>query len=195
MERNVNSISFFSLAADLWMFLGAYWLVSMLQRKEAKKKESLAERLKHFLPVLLALGLLFWQKAGFGWLGARFVPQSSVIAAIGLVLTAAGVGLAIWARWHLGKNWSGSVTIHSEHELIRTGPYKTMRHPIYTGILLAMAGTAVVLGEVRGVIAFGLTFFTFWWKARKEEAWLAQEFGAGFEAHTKHTGMFLPRML
>jgi protein-S-isoprenylcysteine O-methyltransferase Ste14 len=109
-------------------------------------------------------------------------------------LTTAGVAFAIWARWHLGANWSAIVSIREQHELIRTGPYRRVRHPIYTGMLLAMAGTALVLGELRGLLAFAITLFAFYWKARKEEAWLTREFGESFEAHTKQTGMFLPKI-
>jgi protein-S-isoprenylcysteine O-methyltransferase Ste14 len=68
-----------------------------------------------------------------------------------------------------------------------------MRHPIYSGILLGMAGTVLVVGEVRGLIGFALMAAALFVKARKEEIWLNREFGASFEAHTQHTGMFLPR--
>ena len=74
------------------------------------------------------------------------------------------------------------------------GPYRTMRHPIYTGMLLGLLGTALVVGEVRGLLALVILGLSFYLRARKEEAFLTREFGAGFEAHAKHTGMFLPRV-
>jgi protein-S-isoprenylcysteine O-methyltransferase Ste14 len=111
-----------------------------------------------------------------------------------VVLTAAGVALAMWARLVLGENWSAAVSIRKDHELIRMGPYRTMRHPIYTGMLLGLLGTALVVGEVRGLLALVIVGLGFYLKARKEEAFLAREFGAGFEAHAKRTGMFLPRV-
>jgi protein-S-isoprenylcysteine O-methyltransferase Ste14 len=79
--------------------------------------------------------------------------------------------------------------------LIGTGPYRWIRHPIYTGILLGLAGTALVVGEVRGLVGLAVAAAAFYRKARKEETWLNQEFGASFEAHAKQTGMFLPRFL
>jgi protein-S-isoprenylcysteine O-methyltransferase Ste14 len=78
--------------------------------------------------------------------------------------------------------------------LIRTGPYRTIRHPIYTGILLALLGTAVAVGEVRGLLALAIAWLSFYIKARREESFLTQEFGPGFAEHRRHTGMFLPHL-
>jgi protein-S-isoprenylcysteine O-methyltransferase Ste14 len=139
--------------------------------------------------------LLFDSRTHFGWLGTRFVPDPWSLVVVGVTLTAAGVALAIWARWRLGANWSSAVTIREQHELIGTGPYRWIRHPIYTGILLGLAGTALVVGEVRGLVGLAVAAAAFYRKARKEETWLNQEFGASFEAHAKQTGMFLPRFL
>lgn len=189
----MNTATLFPIATCLWLVFFLYWAISALRSKAAKKTESGAERLKRMIPLAVAYLLLFYNATHLGWLGKRFVTDSSAAAVIGLSLTAAGVAFAIWARWHLGANWSAIVSIREQHELIRSGPYRRVRHPIYTGMLLAMAGTALVLGEVRGLLAFAITLFAFYWKARKEEAWLTREFGERFKDHTKHTGMFLPR--
>jgi len=132
--------------------------------------------------------------AHYGWLGARFVPANDAAAWVGVALTAAGVGIAFWARWHLGANWSGVVTLKEGHELIRSGPYRNIRHPIYTGILVAFLGTAVALGEVRGLLAVTIAWLSFYTKARREESFLTQEFGDRFTEHRRHAGMFLPRL-
>src|SRR5258708_7252727 len=94
-------------------------------------------------------------------------------------------------RYNLGA--MPRISLRADHELIDTGPYRTIRHPIYTGMLLAFAGTAVALGEVRGLIAFGIVLTAFYFKARKEESYLTQEFGLRFAERVQHTGMFLPR--
>ena len=99
----------------------------------------------------------------------------------------------MWARLVLGENWSAAVSIRKNQELIRVGPYCIMRHPIHTGMLLGLLGTAVVVGEVRSLLALVILGLGFYLKARKEEVFLLREFGGGFEAHAKHTGMFLPR--
>jgi protein-S-isoprenylcysteine O-methyltransferase Ste14 len=190
----MNTATLFPIAKCLWMVFFLYWAISALSSKVAKKTESGAERVQRMLPLAVAYLLLFYRGTSLGWLGKRFVPDSSAAAVIGLSLTAAGVAFAIWARWHLGANWSAIVSIREQHELIRSGPYRRVRHPIYTGMLLAMAGTALVLGEVRGLLAFAITLLAFYWKARKEEAWLTSEFGEDFNVHAHQTGMFLPKM-
>jgi len=176
----------------LWVLFGLYWIVSALKLKQTKKRESWSQRFRYVLPLVAAF-YLFKPRAHYGWLGARFIPASDAAGWIGVVLAAAGVAIAIWARWHLGANWSGVVTLKEGHELIRSGPYRTMRHPIYTGILLALLGSAVTLGEVRGLLAVAIAWLSFYTKARREESFLTQEFGDRFAEHTKHTGMFLPR--
>jgi protein-S-isoprenylcysteine O-methyltransferase Ste14 len=177
----------------LWILFGLYWIVSAFKLKKTKKRESWSQRFRYVLPLVVAFYLLSQPGAHYGWLGARVVPASDAAAWIGVVLTAAGVAIAFWARWHLGANWSGVVTLKEGHELIRTGPYRTIRHPIYTGILLALLGPAVAVGEVRGLLALAIAWLSFYIKARREESFLTQEFGPGFAEHTKHTGMFLPR--
>ena len=190
----MNTGTLLPVAISIWLVFFAYWAISALSSKRAKKAEFVTERLKRMVPLAAAYVLLFYQAAKLGWLDKRFIKDSAAAAIVGVTLTAAGVAFAIWARWHLGTNWSAIVSIREEHELIRTGPYRRVRHPIYTGMLLAMAGTALVLGEVRGLLAFAITLAAFYSKARKEESWLIREFGEKFEAHIRQTGMFLPKI-
>ena len=177
----------------LWILFGLYWLVSAIKRKKTKLRETLLERFGYVLPLWVAFFLLARPEAHYGWLGVRFVPSGATSEWIGVLLTAAGVAMAFWARYHLGANWSGNVTLKEGHELIRTGPYRTIRHPIYTGILVALLGTAISAGEVRALLAVAIAWLSFYIKARREESFLTQEFGPGFAEHRQHTGMFLPR--
>ena len=186
----------FGIVTDLWMLLCLYWLISALQRKAAVKRESWLQRLWHLIPMSVAVYLLFHAESNRGWLDKRFVSPVLSTEVVGVTIVALGVALAMWARWHLGANWSSTVTIREQHELIRTGPYRLMRHPIYTGILIGMAGTALVRGEISRVVGFGVavTVTAFYLKARREESYLTQEFGAIFADHARQTGMFLPRV-
>jgi protein-S-isoprenylcysteine O-methyltransferase Ste14 len=177
----------------LWILFGVYWLVSAFKLKKTKKRETWLERMVYVLPLLVAFCFLSRPELRYGWLGSRFISYSLAQQWIGFFVAAAGVAVAFWARWHLGSNWSGVVTLKEGHELIRTGPYRAIRHPIYTGILLAMLGTAVAIGEVRALIAVAVTWLSFYQKARREESFLSEEFGTSFVEHCKHTGMFLPR--
>lgn len=176
-----------------WLLFGMYWLVSSLKRKKTKQRETWLQRFGYMLPLALGVYLLSRREAHYGWLGQRFVGIGPAGDWLGVLLTAVGIGIALWARWHLGANWSGAVTLKEGHQLIRTGPYRAIRHPIYTGILLAIFGTAVTIGEVRALLAVAIVWLSFYVKARREESFLTKEFGSGFVEHKRQTGMFLPR--
>jgi protein-S-isoprenylcysteine O-methyltransferase Ste14 len=177
----------------LWLLFGAYWLVSALKRKKTKQRETILQRFGYTLPLALAFYFLYQTSPIYSWLRDRFLPGGPLDEWLGVVLTAGGIAVAFWARWHLGTNWSGVVTLKQGHELIRTGPYRTIRHPIYTGILLALLGTAITFGEVRALLAVAFAWSSFYIKARREELFLSQEFGPSFAEHKRSTGMFLPR--
>src|SRR5580692_8192289 len=154
----------FPLAVCCWIILWVYWLLSARNQKPRKKRESGPERIRQILPMAASYILLFEPFTGFGGLGWRFVANRPDVKLAGLLFTALGVALAIWARAHLGANWSGAVSIRAGHELIRTGPYRRIRHPIYTGIFLATAGTALVVGRLRGLLAVAVCFAAFFLK-------------------------------
>jgi len=101
----------------------------------------------------------------------------------------------IWARRHLGRNWSGSVTIKADHELITTGPYRIARHPIYTGLLIAFAGNALVVGEVRGLIAFAIAFAALWRKLKLEERFMREQFGQAYVDYSRRVAAVVPFLL
>jgi protein-S-isoprenylcysteine O-methyltransferase Ste14 len=179
------------LASLLWNTLLAVWVLLWFGMKRAKKLETPWEMAQHALPVILGFWLLFENQ----WkvLDVKFPPQTPGVLWAGLTLTALGVGTSIRARLSLGANWSGVVTLKKEHELIRKGLYRWIRHPIYTGILIGVIGTAMINGHVRGWLGFVIVWLTFYFKARREERFLRQEFGEGFEEHARKTGMFLPK--
>lgn len=181
------------LTGVAWMVFLVYWFISAFRLKAVKQRESSVERMRHAIPMVISFMLLFRDDFARGLLAKRFVADTSLAGEIGFALAAIGIAFAIWARWHLGTNWSGTVTLKEGHELIRTGPYRNIRHPIYTGMLVAMAGSAITLGEVRGILAVLLTWGAFYFKARREESVLRQEFGPKFQEHLQHTGMFFPR--
>ena len=124
---------------------------------------------------------------------APFVGNIRAMQVLGTFLTGLGLGFSLWARIYLGRNWSGAVRISEGHELIRSGPYASIRHPIYSGLLLAILGTAVVIGRWRGIIGFIIATLGFAYKAKREERLLSQEFGSAFEEYRSHMGFFIPR--
>lgn len=177
-----------------WLALWAYWIASIPKQKAERIAESSSDRAKQILPMAATYTLLFSPAASYGWLGHRLLPASQRLEGAAMLVATMGVALAICARWHLGSNWSARVSIRADHELIRTGPYRRIRHPIYTGMILAIIGTAGVIGEVRGVLAVVITGTAFYVKAGREERFLTREFGSRFAEHRRQTGMFVPRL-
>jgi protein-S-isoprenylcysteine O-methyltransferase Ste14 len=108
------------------------------------------------------------------------------------VMLATGLALAVWARRHLGRNWSGIVTVKQDHELIRSGPYGLVRHPIYTGLLLAILGTAGAIGEWRGLFAFALITVGFVLKFKMEERFMSETFGEQYARYRAEVRSLIP---
>src|SRR5437879_5331758 len=137
----------------VWIGVGIVWAFGAVFTKRTERSQTTESRTIHLL--LAAIGFFLVFKGPVGW---RFLPESSAIALAGLALTIAGAGIAVWARVVLGANWSAVVTIKQAHQIIRRGPYAVVRHPIYSGTLLALLGTSLAYGEVRGLVGFALLF-------------------------------------
>ena len=170
-----------------------YWVISARQSGATKTHEAHSFRAVRFLILGATFFLLLSDWLRIGPLAWRFVPDTFAVRTIGVIITVVGVSVTVWARICLGRNWSDKVVIKEDHELIRTGPYAYMRHPIYSGVLLGVAGTAITTGEWRGIVAFALLFTMYAIKAKKEERVLAGAFGGAFEEHARRTGFLLPR--
>jgi protein-S-isoprenylcysteine O-methyltransferase Ste14 len=176
-----------------WLLFALYWFVAAFGVKRTAKRQNSAERMLYIVFMAAGFFLLYQENPNWGPLNHRFVPDKLWVAWLGTALCAAGVLFAIWARRTIGKDWSAEVQIKEGHQLIRSGPYAHIRHPIYTGLLLATLGTALLVGEYRGLLGLGMFLAGFTRKARKEESFLAAEFGPAFEEHRRQTGFFLPR--
>ena len=176
-----------------WLVLVIYWALGALNTRKTATRESFLSRYSVMFLVVAGYVLLFSKDANVGLLARHFVPSGSGSLNAGIIMTWLGVTLALWARYHLGQYWSGRITIKEGHQLIRTGPYARLRHPIYSGILLAMAGTALAVGQWRCVLGFGLVMVAYCIKAVKEERLLSGQFGDAFQEHRRHTGFLLPR--
>jgi len=177
-----------------WIAVGIVWVAGALTTKRTARSETGASRLFHFLLATVGFTLAF-RNVRYGSLGWQFVPDSAFIAYSGLVLTVAGGAFAVWARIFLGRNWSGAVTIKHNHTIIRRGPYAIVRHPIYSGGLLALLGNALVVGEVRGLAALALVFIAWWTKLSVEERFLSEQFGAEYTQYQREVKALIPFVL
>ena len=176
-----------------WYALAIYWAFSALRLKRIKVSEDPGGRLLHIGMMVLVFVLLYSERLALGPLGWRFVPDSTLFRNSGILLTFIGAVVAIWARYSLGQYWSGRVTLKVDHQLIRFGPYAHVRHPIYSGLILAMAGTALVIGEWRAAVGVLLAIVELSRKAAKEEALLATEFGDQYREYRRQAGFLMPR--
>jgi protein-S-isoprenylcysteine O-methyltransferase Ste14 len=177
-----------------WIVWIVWWVVAATRLNPMKQREPAREWVLRWVLMIVAFELLFRRGPELPTLNRRFIPHDQLIVQIGAAITCIGLAFSIWARQHIGRYWSGSVSIRADHQLIRTGPYSRIRHPIYTGILLALAGTVLADGHFRAIVAFLIILGGLSWKARQEEALLTREFGPAFEEHKRLTGFFLPRL-
>jgi protein-S-isoprenylcysteine O-methyltransferase Ste14 len=175
-----------------WIVFITYWIVAALKTRRTRSREPFASRFAFLLIEVAGFVLLFADWSGIGWLGNKILPRTLPSAILGVALTWLGVGLAIWARYHLAEYWSARITLKEDHQLIRTGPYARSRHPIYSGVVLAALGSAVVIDKWRCVVGVGLVLTGYCLKGKREEKLLSQQFGDAFQEHRKHTGFLFP---
>jgi protein-S-isoprenylcysteine O-methyltransferase Ste14 len=172
------------VSAAGWVGFSIYWGIAAKNSAAAKSSEATRSRRVHELLTNGALLSLFIPVPG---LRQRFLPVSSVWVSAGLALQAAGLALALWARRHLGTNWSGRIEIKTDHELVRSGPYRVLRHPIYTALLGMYAGTALIDNQTHALIGLAMVGFAYWRKVRMEEAKLRETFGSGYDDYWRAT--------
>ncbi len=177
-----------------WIVFMAYWVIAALKTQRTQRKESFGWRYGIMLVEIFGFVLVFDNDADIGVLGRKVFPRNYDIAVVGIILVWTGIALAIWARWHLGQYWSGRITIKEDHKLIRTGPYAGLRHPIYSGLDLAVIGSALAIDHWRCVAGVCVIMLGFWVKAKREEAMLSAQFGEDFEEHRRQTGFLFPRL-
>lgn len=170
----------------IWLF---YWVASAQFTLKQKKREGIA-RIQHTIPTFIGVFSVFhqtWEHPLFGQAIAA-IP----VKWLGVAIVAAGHTFAFWARIHLGKYWSGTVALKEGHKIISTGPYGMVRHPIYTGLLSAILGSAVAAGGLDGFIGFAIMIPAYIIKWKREEKLLIGEFGQEYRDYMKKTPAIVP---
>jgi protein-S-isoprenylcysteine O-methyltransferase Ste14 len=172
----------------LWAIFLAYWGVSALSAKKTIERRGTGCRI--FFALILVL--LFQIKSfRISIVAFNLTSTSPIVNAIGVLLAAIGVGLAIWARAHLGRNWGMPMTLKKDAELVTTGPYAYVRNPIYSGVLLAMLGASLVVGSA-WLLATLFGFIYFAYSAKAEEKIMLSAFPTEYPAYKKRTKMLIP---
>ena len=178
----------------LWLTFFVLWMVAALFTKRSVERISWQRGLRYGIPVVLGCYLMFSLKIDVPWLQHRLFSRSDSLDITAILITITGMLFAVWARIFLGRNWSSAPMIREQHELIRSGPYRLVRHPIYTGILLAMVGTFLANGKVRGLLAVLLVWLGWTIKSRMEEEFMVRTFGARYEEYRRTTGALVPKL-
>jgi protein-S-isoprenylcysteine O-methyltransferase Ste14 len=177
------------VALLLWIAFFVYWGIAARNSAATKSSESRASTWIHQLVLTAALLLLFIPVPGLtGW----FLPERQFLIVAGAIIQAAFILLAVWARRHLGRNWSGTVRIGEGHELVKTGPYRSLRHPIYTAMLGMFLGTAIASSQYHALLGLVILILAYLRKTRLEEQILEKTFGAEYDAYRRSTWALVP---
>jgi protein-S-isoprenylcysteine O-methyltransferase Ste14 len=173
-----------------WGAFAFYWLFASLGVKKAAQTQGSQAifwfRVSQIANFVLLAGVIPYRP--FNWV----MWSNSAVAAVGAGVCVVGTAFAIWARRTLAANWSSSVTFKEQHELITHGPYRLARHPIYTGLMLMMLGTALVLGRVDSLVAFVTRAILYLFKIRNEERLMEQHFPEQYSAYRARVRALVP---
>ena len=184
-----------NIISACWILFAVIWLLAAFATKQSVYRESRLQRMRHVIPILLGGFLLAKGHRLSDPLNHRVIPHVEALAWTGVVLCVAGFAFCIWARFTLGRNWSGVVTLKRGHELISDGPYALVRHPIYTGLLTMFVATVIVLGHVAGIIALPFVFMSLWIKLRYEEKLMLKQFPNEYTAYQRRVKRIIPFIL
>jgi protein-S-isoprenylcysteine O-methyltransferase Ste14 len=174
-----------------WVIFVGYWIVSAFGQKATAEQKSWLSSLSYRTPLTLG-GLLLWFPGFCYPLNLALTPRTDLARTCGVVVCVFGLLVTIWSRWTLGANWSSEVAFKLGHELVKTGPYRFVRHPIYAGLLLMCLGTAVEVGQLHTWLGLPLLCAGFWIKLKQEEAVMQQHFPDEYQAYQKRVRALVP---
>jgi protein-S-isoprenylcysteine O-methyltransferase Ste14 len=176
----------------LWVAFAVSWVAAAAWQRTTEKRAGARAEIRYRL-VLIAGGILLGVPARQYVGPLRLWRVTWAEAWISVAVMAIGFLFAWWARVHLGSLWSGTITKKTDHRVIDSGPYAIVRHPIYTGILIAVLATAAVKGTVLALVAAAIITLGLWMKAKLEEGWLRQELGPdAYDAYRRRVPMLVP---
>jgi protein-S-isoprenylcysteine O-methyltransferase Ste14 len=177
----------------LWLGWAAYWFVAARYTAANQRIESWRSGFSYRILLLFGIVLLAFSRRPRSSAGYHLWPSTSLTLSAGIFLIAIGLGIAVWARRHLGRYWSGRITLKVDHRLVQSGPYGWVRHPIYSGLLLAVLGTVITIGSLQACIGAAIIFIAVVRKMAIEEQWMAAQFGNEYELYRRRVNALIPR--
>jgi protein-S-isoprenylcysteine O-methyltransferase Ste14 len=180
------------VAGFCWLAIFVLWAILGFAVKQTVGSRSDVRARIAVWGVMLAWLILLSDDIGPAVLSKRFLPLDAAIANAGLAITILGLGFAAWARFVIGRNWGGLITVQQDHKLMRKGPYGIVRHPIYSGFMLATLGTAIIKGQIGGLISVALIVISWGYKSRLEETLMVERFGSEYEDYRRHVKALIP---
>jgi protein-S-isoprenylcysteine O-methyltransferase Ste14 len=178
-----------------WAGFFAVWCLAALFTKRTVHRETRSQRLRYIVPIVIGWFLLFRGQRLPYPLNLKVIPHTNPLLAAAAILCVCGAGLCVWARMILGRNWSGTVTLKEGHELIVRGPYRLVRHPIYTGLLAMLIATVIQQGHIAGVIGLVLVFVSLWIKLSNEEEVMLKQFPEQYAVYRQRVKRIVPFVL
>ena len=182
----------FDIIRGCWLVFVAIWVLAAISTKRTVYRETRAQRMRYWVLLVIACFLQLYARRLPYPLNLDIVPYVATTAWAAAVSCVIGLAFAVWARITLGRNWSGVVTLKEGHELVERGPYRFVRHPIYTGILTMFLATALVRGHFSGFVGTLLMFASFWIKLRDEEKLMLQQFPERYKAFQQRAKRIIP---
>jgi protein-S-isoprenylcysteine O-methyltransferase Ste14 len=174
----------------MWIIWLIGWNIAGLFVHRTRSAEGRLIRLQHILPLAIGSVLMMHSRRRPYLIGRLY--ESDGVEWLGSAVTLAGMMVSVWARVHLGRYWSGIITLKEGHRLIRSGPYRLARHPLYTGFLTACLGTTITASTGDALIGFAVILIAFLIKMRREETLLIGEFGEEYAQFRKEVPALVP---
>lgn len=191
-------------SAPRWIIVGSWalfmlvWAIMAFGTKKSVHEQPANERRRYTLPLLACLifmtGVLRYVPP-LAFLARHFPVPMLAMHWTGAAAAVTGVVVAIWARLALGRNWSGVVTLKEGHELVTSGPYRWVRHPIYTALILLFVGTTLLVGTPGAMVGLACIVWSCWVKLRQEEALMLRQFPDSYPAYMARTRRLIPELI
>lgn len=184
----------------LWVAWIIYWIAGepLYEQLRHKTKQVATwnvrrRNVESYIFLMIAFGILEISFTGrLAFFEQGLIPNTLLVSLMGLVLAVAGLVFSVWARIYLGSNWSPAAMLRKGQTLVRKGPYGIVRHPIYSGLIVAIVGTALVFGGYRIIISIICVFLFAWVRISEEEKLMSQQFGEDYTKYKKDVKAIIP---